>query len=195
MANGLHPETLKDLPACVLNRVIGSNRLALDAARRKAEDLGFRVVNLGSFIQGETKDVAARQADMVRDVLRDRIPLPPPLCILSGGETTVTLGANPGKGGRNQEFALAFLLQSGESLNQVVALAGGTDGEDGPTDAAGGIVDAGTWESTKRLGIAAAEDYLRRHDAYTFLDRTASLLRTGLTQTNVMELGLGHPRP
>ena len=187
-AAGRHPETVKVIPPNVTNRVIGSNRVALVGAKRKAESLGYCVLDLGSFIEGETRDVAVAVAGIVRSIQRDNTPLAPPACILIGGETTVTLGDTPGKGGRNQEFVLALLAKLSEkSLGGVSILSGGTDGEDGPTDAAGAMADAGT------LAASAAQDlmpdtYLRLHDSYHFFERAGGLLRTGLTGTNVMDV-------
>ena len=103
---GKVPETPKVLPANVENRIIGSNRVALTAAKRKAEEMGYRVLDLGSFVEGETRQVATAVAGIVRSIRKnDRAPFGPPACVLLGGETTVTLGDKPGKGGRNQEFA------------------------------------------------------------------------------------------
>src|SRR5262249_39031804 len=105
---GLIPETLKTLPPSVHNLVIGNNALALAASARRAQALGYRVLTLGSFLEGETSQVALVLAALVRSIRADRQPLPPPVCILSGGETTVTLPPDHGKGGRNQEFVLAL---------------------------------------------------------------------------------------
>ena len=100
----------------------------------------------------------------------------------------VTLADNHGRGGRNQEFVLAAALKLGEEgLRQVVVLSGGTDGEDGPTDAAGAIADAGTLQRAKALGLTGA-DFLQRNDAYPFFHATGDLFITGLTQTNVMDV-------
>lgn len=185
-AAGEIPETPKHLPDTVVNRVIGSNRVALAAAEAKAAALGYRVLDLGSFVEGETKHVARTAADIARSIRRDGVPIAPPVCLLVGGETTVTfdnLGAS-GKGGRNQEFVLAFLIAArAVGLEGVTVLSGGTDGEDGPTDAAGAVADAATWAT----GIDPA-DYLRRHDSYSFFDRAGGLFRTGLTGTNVMDV-------
>ena len=116
------------------------------------------------------------------------MPDPPPFCLLSGGETTVTLTPGHGKGGRNQEFVLAAALKLGrKGMRDVVVLSGGTDGEDGPTDAAGAIADAGTLERADALGLNPLS-FLDRHDAYTFFDATGDLLRTGLTGTTVMDV-------
>jgi hydroxypyruvate reductase/glycerate 2-kinase len=112
----------------------------------------------------------------------------PPACLLSGGETTVTLGDSPGKGGRNQEFVLAAMTHLGASgLHGVTVLSGGTDGEDGPTDAAGALGDERLWLAAMDAGIDP-DDALRRHDAYPFFDKLGGLIRTGLTGTNVMDV-------
>ena len=185
-AAGLVPETPKSLPDTVANRVIGNNPLALAAASAKAHELGYRVLDLGSFLDGETQAVAATLASIVRSTRADGKPVPPPVCILSGGETTVTLGTSGGLGGRNQEFVLASMVKLGPAgLRGVAVVSGGTDGEDGPTDAAGAVVDETTWT---RAGRREPSDYLDRHDAYHFFDATGDLLRTGLTETNVMDV-------
>jgi hydroxypyruvate reductase/glycerate 2-kinase len=187
-AAGQHPETLKTLPAHVRNIVVGNNDTALAAAQAKAEELGYAVFNLGSAIAGETREVATSMAPMIKSIAARGQPLPPPACILSGGETTVTLTDNHGLGGRNQEFVLAMAARLGiAGLQNVVVLAGGTDGEDGPTDAAGAIADVETLRNAGREGLDPG-DFLDRHDAYHFFDPLGDLLRTGLTQTNVMDL-------
>ncbi|MBN9516984.1 DUF4147 domain-containing protein, partial [bacterium] len=185
-------ETLKELPPHVMNHVIGSNRLALDAAARIAEARGYRVLDLGAFVEGETAAVATAVAGVVRSIRRDAKPLPPPACVLIGGETTVTLGETPGRGGRNQEFVLALMQKLAATpggLAGVTVLSGGTDGEDGPTDAAGAVADADTPTRAAALGLGAA-DALRRHDAYPFFAATGDLLTPGLTGTNVMDVRL-----
>ncbi len=186
--DGRIPETPKHLPESVHNRILGNNARALAAARRQAESLGYPVLNLGSFLEGETRQAAVVLAGIVRSVRADGQPAPPPLCILSGGETTVTLGDDHGRGGRNQEFVLAALVKLGEKgLERVVVLSGGTDGEDGPTDAAGAIGDAGTLRRAAQRGLDPVR-FLDRHDAYPFFEATGDLLKTGLTQTNVMDV-------
>ena len=103
------------------------------------------MLNLGAFIEGETRQAATVFAGIVRSIRADGLPVRPPVCLLSGGETTVTLTADHGKGGRNQEFVLALALKLGTvGLRDVVVLSGGTDGEDGPTDAAGAVADGET---------------------------------------------------
>jgi hydroxypyruvate reductase/glycerate 2-kinase len=182
------PETLKVLPPHVHNLIIGNNSRALAAAQRMAESLGYPVLNLGSFIEGETREVATAFAGLVRSIRADGRPMPPPVCVLSGGETTVTLTAGHGRGGRNQEFVLAALAKLGHTgMHHVVVLSGGTDGEDGPTDAAGALADEETWERAEGEGLVPA-NYLAQHAAYDFFHSTKDLLITGLTQTNVMDV-------
>ena len=187
-AAGQVPETLKELPPHVHNVILGNNARALRAATAKAEGLGYRVLNLGSFVEGETRPVATAVAGVVRSIQADGLPVGPPACVLIGGETTVTLGPDSGKGGRNQEFVLAVLHKLGvEGLRGVAVLSGGTDGEDGPTDAAGAVADESTWEAIRRSGLNLAA-HLDRHDAYPLFDAVGGLIRTGLTQTNVMDV-------
>jgi glycerate 2-kinase len=182
------PETLKKPVPRVLHVIVGNNRTALQGAAKKARALGYGVLDLGSFIEGEAQQVARVLASLVRSVLREQKPAPPPLCILSGGETTVTVGAELGKGGRNQEFVVAALAAlDAQTLRQTVVLAGGTDGEDGPTDAAGGVVSWRVWRRTQACGLTPVA-FLQRHDTNTFLAQVGGLLRTGPTGTNVMDL-------
>jgi len=185
-AKGLIPETLKSLPGNVHNFLLANNATSLRSATVKAEALGYRVLNLGSFIEGETREVATVIAGLVRSIQVDQLPVTPPACILLGGETTVTLGKDSGKGGRNQEFVLAILHKLGEhGMRNLALLSGGTDGEDGPTDAAGAVADEGTAMRLAGMDIAS---HLHRHDAYPILNATDSLIKTGLTNTNVMDV-------
>jgi hydroxypyruvate reductase/glycerate 2-kinase len=182
------PETPKTLPPTVSNVVIGSNATALTAARRDAESRGYRVLDLGPFVEGETKEVAVVLAGIVRSIRERGKPVAPPVCVLVGGETTVTLGPSPGKGGRNQDFVLALADKLGDDgMTGVCVLSGGTDGEDGPTDAAGAVATAETRARATALGFDPA-DHLRRHDAYPLFDAVGGLVRTGLTGTNVMDV-------
>jgi glycerate 2-kinase len=189
-AAGEVPDTPKALPPGVRNEVLGNNARALSAAQARAEALGYRVLNLGSYLEGETREVAVALAGVARSVRAEGVPLSPPLCLLSGGETTVTLAEGHGQGGRNQEFVLAAALKLGrQGLRDTVVLSGGTDGEDGPTDAAGAVADEATLERADRLGLSPAA-HLARSDAYNFFRQTGDLLVTGLTQTNVMDVRL-----
>lgn len=185
---GQVPETLKVVPEHVHNLVIGNNGKALTAAQAEAQRRCFQVLNLGSFIEGETREVAITLAGMVRSIRADGRPLAAPVCVLSGGETTVTLRRGHGLGGRNQEFVLALASKLGTAgLRGVVVLSGGTDGEDGPTDAAGACADSGTLACAQAKGLDPAT-FLDQHDAYHFFQATGDLLQTGLTQTNVMDV-------
>jgi hydroxypyruvate reductase len=178
------PETPKHIENAI-NVVVGSNRLAIDAAEEKARSLGYNTVVLSTTIQGETRDIAGMHAAIAKEVLASGRPAARPSCILSGGETTVTLKGS-GKGGRNQEFALAAALDIAGS-DPVVVLSAGTDGTDGPTDAAGAIADSGTLEEAKRKGLDAKRA-LAENDSYRFFEPLEDLIITGPTGTNVMDV-------
>ena len=171
----------------VQNLIVGNNQLALVAAKEKAEALGYNTLVLSSSTEGEARKVAIDHAAMARDVLSGSSPIHPPACIISGGETTVAIQGD-GLGGRNQEFALAAAIEI-DGLKGVVVLSGGTDGTDGPTDAAGGIVDGTTVQRARDKGLDA-RSYLERNDSYPFLKTVGDLLITGPTLTNVMDLRL-----
>jgi hydroxypyruvate reductase len=171
----------------VQNLLIGNNQLALVAAKEKAEALGYNTLVLSGSIEGEARKVAIDHVVMARDVLSSSGPIRPPACIISGGETTVAIRGD-GLGGRNQEFALAAAIEI-DVLEGVVVLSGGTDGTDGPTDAAGGIVDWTTVQRARDKGFDA-RSYLERNDSYPFLKTVGDLLITGPTLTNVMDLRL-----
>lgn len=126
--------------------------------------------------------------DWVDDAWWSSSPIDPPACIISGGETTVTLGENAGTGGRNQELALAAALDIA-GLEGVGILSGGTDGIDGPTDAAGAVAYGDTLSRARAIGLAPASA-LDRHDAYPVFAALGDLLVTGSTGTNVMDIHL-----
>ncbi|MFH2011484.1 MAG: glycerate kinase [Pseudomonadota bacterium] len=172
----------------VFNIVIGSNILALEAAGEKARTLGYEVIILSSMIEGETKEVAVVHSSIAKEILKTGRPIPPPACIISGGETTVTIKGE-GLGGRNQEFCLAAAIDLDGLPPRVVILSGGTDGNDGPTDAAGAVIDSFTVKRGKDAGIYA-EHFLEDNDAYHFFEKTGDLLITGPTNTNVMDVRL-----
>jgi hydroxypyruvate reductase len=167
--------------------IIGSNRIALQAACAEAQALGYATLVLSSSVQGEAREIARFYAAIGREIRDSGMPLPPPACILSGGETTVTI-QGAGKGGRNQEFALAAALDIAE-WDGIVVLSGGTDGTDGPTDAAGAVADGQTLSRAQALGLDA-ESYLKRSDSYPFFAALDDLLMTGPTGTNVMDIYL-----
>jgi hydroxypyruvate reductase/glycerate 2-kinase len=187
-AAGRVTETPKALPGNVTNHILGNNGKSLAAAQARAETLGYRVLNLGSYIEGETQAVGVALAGIVRGIRHQGQPVVPPVCVLSGGETTVSLTEDHGLGGRNQELVLAAAVKLGrDGLSTVVVLSGGTDGEDGPTDAAGAMADRTSWRKADEKRIDPAS-FLARHDAYHFFEATGDLLKTGLTETNVMDV-------
>ncbi len=179
-------ETPKQI-ANAYNFIVGSNELAVNEAVKKAKELGFRPLVLSTTIEGETRDVARMHAAIAREILKSGRPVRPPCCVISGGETTVTIRGD-GLGGRNQEFALAAAIDLA-GANGVAVLSGGTDGSDGPTDAAGAIADGQTIERASKLGLRAAE-FLARNDSYRFFEATGGLIKTGPTNTNVMDIRL-----
>lgn len=171
----------------VQNLVVGSNALAVEAAAAKARDLGLRPLILSTRIEGETREIARMHAAIAKEALLSSRPVRPPACLISGGETTVTIRGD-GLGGRNQEFVLAAALDLA-GYRGVVVLSGGTDGTDGPTDAAGALADGSTVARAEALGLRPQE-FLARNDSYRFFDALGDLLKTGPTKTNVMDVRL-----
>lgn len=171
----------------VQNVIAGSNRLAMEAARKEARRLGYKTLVLSSLIEGETRDVARVHAAIAREIVATGQPLQAPACVISGGETTVTIRGN-GLGGRNQEFALAAAIDI-SGLSNVTIASAGTDGTDGPTDAAGAIADGGTVTRAARRGLDARA-FLANNDSYHFFEPLKGLIKTGPTGTNVMDLRL-----
>ena len=165
------------------NTVIGSSRLAIDAAAARARALGYRTMILASEIEGETREIARMHAAIAREIARAGRPLKPPACIITGGETTVTIKGN-GLGGRNQEFVLAAAIEIAGVADAVIFSAG-TDGTDGPTDAAGAIADGATLRRNPD-----ALRYLEANDSYHYFQPLGDLVITGPTNTNVMDVRL-----
>ena len=170
----------------VYNRIVGSNLLALEAAKEEAERMGYTTLILSSMVEGETKEVARVHTAIAKEILASGQPIRAPACVISGGETTVTIRGH-GLGGRSQEFCLAAALDLMDLPPRVVILSGGTDGNDGPTPAAGAIVDQQTVQRGIQAGMKAAE-YLRNNDSFRFFEKTGELLVTGPTKTNVMDV-------
>lgn len=168
-------------------QLIGTNLQVLEAAARQARQLGYRCLILSSSIEGEAREAAKVLAAVAREIRRSGNPLAPPACVLCGGETTVSIRGD-GKGGRNQEFALAAVSLL-EGCGGVVILASGTDGTDGPTDAAGAIADSMSMVRARAAGMDPL-DYLDRNDAYHFFQKLDDLVITGPTRTNVMDVYL-----
>jgi len=183
-ANGSIRETPKrgdPTFAQVQNLIVGSNRLAVEAAAAQGRKLGFHTLILSTQIQGETREIARMHAAIAKEIVQYGRPVLRPACVISGGETTVTLRGN-GSGGRNQEFVLAAALDIA-GLERTVVLSGGTDGTDGPTDAAGAIADGCTLARGPE-----AQKYLDTNDSYHYFEELGDLVITGPTNTNVMDV-------
>ncbi len=169
------------------HRIVGSNRLALEAAAGQARALGYTPWIYSHRLEGDTHAAARDHAALARQILEGRGPVKPPACLLSGGETTLRLQGS-GLGGRNQEFALTACpaLDGAEAL---VLLSAGTDGSDGPTDAAGAFADATSMRRARQAGLDF-QHHLANNDAYPFFQRLGDLLTTGPTGTNVMDMNI-----
>jgi hydroxypyruvate reductase len=166
----------------VHNVIIGDNKLATRAALKQAEHEGFHTEILTNELQGEASEVGLELARHLRVSILTKTR---PFCLIAGGETTVTIKGN-GKGGRNQELALSAVNELA-GLENVMLITLATDGDDGPTDAAGAVVTGESAQRAKALGLRAA-DYLSRNDAYPFFDALGDLLKTGPSGTNVNDL-------
>jgi glycerate 2-kinase len=186
--SGMIPETPKSADPFFNNThnlIIGSNIDALLAAKKSAENLGYHVLLLSSMIEGETRYVAQVHGAIAREIIKTGNPIARPACLLSGGETTVSI-SGMGLGGRNQEFALSAAIDICGNKN-IVVLSCGTDGTDGPTDAAGAFSDTFTSAHAEELGLDPYH-YLLNNDSYHFFQKLGDLFVTGPTQTNVMDL-------
>ncbi len=171
--------------AAVQNVIVADNSGAALAAARQAEALGYHTLLLSTFIEGEAREVAKVLAGMGKEILFRGRPVPRPACLICGGETTVTL-RGAGRGGRNQELTLAAALAV-QGLDGIVIGSLATDGTDGPTDAAGGLIDGTTVARGQKLGLSA-QAALDNNDAYPYLDAVGDLLVTGPTHTNVNDI-------
>jgi glycerate 2-kinase len=186
-AEGLISETPKERSIIfekIENIIIGSNRKALEAAEKKSECLGFNTKVISSEVTGDARKAGkclAGKALEIKKVKKDNKPI----CLISGGETTVTVRGR-GKGGRNMELALSFATEI-EGFKGITLLSAGTDGTDGPTDAAGAIVDGVTIRKAKSLRLDP-DEYLKNNDSYNFFKEIDGLFITGPTETNVMDI-------
>ncbi|MCY4046594.1 MAG: DUF4147 domain-containing protein [Candidatus Dadabacteria bacterium] len=167
--------------------IVGNNGKCLDAAAAKARSLGYGTLVLSSQIRGEAREVAKCVAAVALDIERFEKPLETPACVIFGGETTVNVKGG-GKGGRNTETALSFCMEVVGHGN-IVGLFAGTDGIDGPTDAAGAICDGDSRLVARARGVSA-RDHLMANDSYSFFDSLGDLIKTGPTGTNVMDIGM-----
>jgi glycerate 2-kinase len=183
---GDRPETLKPSDprgARATARIIGSRLNAMDGVCDAARRLGYEVVRIDRPLLGEAGQAAR---DHVQDIARRIRSIDGPVCVVSSGETTVRV-TGPGKGGRNQEFALAAAGELGALARNALLASVGTDGIDGPTDAAGAVVDEGTLDRARLLGLDP-KAFLRNNDSYNFFAALGDLVITGRTGTNVGDL-------
>jgi hydroxypyruvate reductase len=183
-------ERLGEFPAGIENHVIGNNAVALAAAARRADELGYGVESLGPSNQGEASAVGQELAERCLALRAATSSFHSPQCILSGGEPIVHLVQTdrPRKGGRNQQLALAALARLwDDGMSGITVLSGGTDGEDGPTDAAGACAGADVIARARTLQLDPRE-FLAINDAYHFFEQAGGLIKTGPTHTNVMDL-------
>jgi hydroxypyruvate reductase len=181
--------------AGVTTAVVGSNRLAAEAARAEAERRGYATLLLSTLVTGEAREVGRVLAALGAEVLRSGRPAAAPACLVAAGETTVTV-AGAGRGGRNQEVALGaavaldeLLGQDPEAAGRILVASAGTDGIDGPTDAAGALATGDTVVRAKKLDLDP-QRALADNDAYPFFEALGDLIVTGPTGTNVMDLML-----
>ncbi len=166
--------------------IVGNNLKSLVSAKRKAKELGYNALVLSSQMNGEAREIAKAVSSIALEIERYDLPIKKPACLIFGGETTVTVTGS-GKGGRNTETALSFSM---EIINHnVIGLFCGTDGIDGPTDAAGAICDGNTRIRARKMDVSARE-HLTDNDSYHFFDYLGDLIITGSTGTNVMDLGI-----
>lgn len=187
-AEGKIAETPKEgeaIFATVYNLIVGSNEIAARAALNRARQLGFNTQLLSTYVEGEAREVAKVLAAIAKEMAKSGQPIPRPGCLVIGGETTVTIRGE-GKGGRNQEMALAAALAI-EGWEDVMVATLATDGTDGPTDAAGGVATGETVAWARELGLDP-EEYLANNDSYHFLEALGELIVTGPTNTNVNDL-------
>ena len=187
-AAGSLPETPKagdPVFSKVQNLIVGNNRESLLAAKERAISLGYNTIVLSSQIEGEAREVAQVFAAIGKEISQANLPISPPACVIAGGETTVTIQGR-GKGGRNQELALACAIAI-DGWKGISLLSAGTDGTDGPTNAAGAIVNGTTCKRARQTNLDP-RDFLLANDSYTFFESLGNLLRTGPTRTNVMDI-------
>lgn len=185
---GIVPETPKDDDAAfakTYNLIIASNEVAAQAAMAKAQEISFNTVLLSTFVEGEAREVAHVFSAIAKEIAHSGHPVSRPACVVTGGETTVTIRGE-GKGGRNQELALAAAIQI-DGLDEATIIALATDGTDGPTDAAGAIADGSTLIRARDKDLSAS-DYLANNDSYHFFEALGDLIITGPTNTNVNDL-------
>jgi hydroxypyruvate reductase len=193
-AEGRVPETPKPGAAALArtrNIVVASLARAIEGAADEALRRGYAPFVLSSAIEGEAREIGRVYGAILSEIRRSGRPVRPPACLLAGGEPTVTV-RGPGKGGRSQELALAA-AETLDGASGVLLLAAGTDGRDGPTEAAGAFASGDTAERARKRGLSIRAA-LRENDAHAVLHALGDLLVTGPTGTNVMDLHVGIAR-
>jgi glycerate 2-kinase len=183
--NGEIPETPDQPKETIRHYLLGTNRAALNGARTRAEKYGMNCSILSSSITGEAREVAKVLTSIARNIRTFDEPFQTPVCLVLGGETTVTVKGG-GRGGRNQELALAALAEIG-GLDRILLLSGGTDGIDGNSSAAGAIADSGYFREASRLGLAIG-GFMQDNNSNAFFQAVGGLIETGQTGTNVMDV-------
>jgi len=178
----------EDLPN-VYNFIIGGVSLACESAAKKARELGLEPYILTTTLEGEAKDTGLVLGSIIDEIYHHDRPFKKPCVIICGGETTVTIRGEAGKGGPNQEVVLSITRKI-RGLRNTAFLSIDTDGTDGPTDAAGGLVDSYTYDELMKKNIDV-EEYLSKHDAYNALRNVNALVFTGPTNTNVNSIMIG----
>ncbi len=168
---------------------VASNSAACTAAAREARRLGYRPAVITTRLEGDNREAARFHMSLAQEVAAENRPVRRPACILSGGETTVKI-AGTGKGGRNMEFALACARALAALDAPCLVASVGTDGTDGPTDAAGAVADNTTAARSLKFGAGFLTESLENNDSYGFFRRMGDLIVTGPTGTNVMDLHL-----
>jgi len=186
---GEEPETPKPGDAVfkkVQNTIIGNNRLALENLQKTAEHSGFKTRLSSDHLQGDVREISVLWAELIEKALQEKKSGSEKMCIIAGGEPTVTLRGD-GLGGRNQELTLAVLQKLKHIKQPFYFCSVGTDGTDGPTDAAGAWIDQNSFTLAEKSGLDV-DDFLNRNDSYHFFDQTGNLIKTGPTGTNVMDI-------
>ena len=186
---GKIPETPKNTDSVfksVGNYIIGNNALAMEKLKVTAETAGYHTVLLTDRVQGEAKEISKMLGGIIKSGIYSGFPVSSPGCILLGGEPTVTLSGG-GKGGRNQEITLAMLDILSDVESKYYFCSFGTDGTDGPTNAAGAWIDEQTIGRVRNKNLSVPA-YLQNNDSYHFFEQINQLIITGPTRTNVMDL-------
>jgi hydroxypyruvate reductase len=181
----------------VRSRIVGSNQLSVEAAARAARRQGLRALVLTTRLEGEAREAARVLAAVLRECAETGRPVRPPLCLLAGGETTVTVRGD-GRGGRNQELVVAAVDPLRGFPRHAVVASLATDGVDGMSDAAGGVADDESAQRARDLGLAPPSAFLAASDSREFLAPLGDLILTGPTGTNVVDLTVllaGDARP